>query len=71
MPGPGSGAREREHLSRTRQVEAAIVQPVNHTNVVSIQDLEELISEARLVAQTYAVCQRCGKTTPLSGLLGK
>lgn len=22
-------------------------------------------------AQTYATCQACGKTTPLSGLLGK
>ena len=39
--------REKRRLSRTRQVEAAIVQPVNHPNVVSVEDLEELISEAR------------------------
>ena len=37
-------------LVRARRVFTAIVQPMNHTDVVSVQDFEALISEARHLA---------------------
>ena len=39
--------REKRRFYRSSDGEAAIVQPMNHTYVVSVEDLEELISEAR------------------------
>ena len=48
-PGPGSGGREGTIIAH-QAVNAAIVQPMNHTYVVSVEDLEALISEARHLA---------------------
>ena len=48
IPGSGSGARGDAY--RASDGEAANAQPVNHTYVVSVEDLETLISEARHLA---------------------
>ena len=48
-PGPGSGAREGMVIAH-QAVNAASFQPMNRTYVVSVEDLETLISEARHLA---------------------